>query len=255
MSGHGTRFEGRVALITGASRGIGFAIAERIVAEGGKVCITGRNSATLDEAAAQLGGQDTCLAAAGHADDPSHQVEAVGATVDAYGSIDVLVNNTGINPAFGPILQADRGAMRKTFEVNVLAGLAWIATAVQAGLGASGNGAVVNVASVAGLRSATGIGFYGATKAAVMHLTQQLATELAPLVRVNAVAPAVVRTRFATPLFEGREDDVLAQYPLGRLGVPEDIAAAVAYLASSDASWVTGQTLTLDGGLTQGGGI
>src|SRR5690606_25732747 len=116
-------------------------------------------------------------------------------------------------------------------------------------------GAVVNVASVAGLRPATGIGMYGASKAALIHLTQQLAVELAPAVRVNAVAPAVVKTRFATALYEGREAEVAAAYPLKRLGVPGDVAGAVAYLASDEAAWVTGQTIVVDGGMTCTGGV
>jgi NAD(P)-dependent dehydrogenase (short-subunit alcohol dehydrogenase family) len=249
------RFEGRVALITGASRGIGLAVARRIIDEGGKVAVTGRDEASLAEAAHGLGGPPVVVPVAGRADDPDHQEDAVRRVVDTYGRIDVLVNNTAVNPAWGSVLLTQRSAMRKMVEVNVIAGLDWIARAVDAGLGADGRGAVVNVASVAGLRSATDIGFYGATKAAVMHLTQQLATELAPRVRVNAVAPAVVRTRFAGPLIEGREADVVARYPLGRVGEPEDVAAAVAYLASGDASWTTGQVLVVDGGLTQGGGI
>src|SRR5690606_4274012 len=130
--------------------------------------------------------------------------------------------------------------------------LSWVRTASAVwSLGA----AVVNVASVAGLRPAAGIGAYGSSKAALIHLTQQLAAELAPHARVNAVAPAVVRTRFAGPLFEGREDEVAAGYPLRRLGMPEDVAAAVAFLASADAAWITGQVLTVDGGRTLNGGV
>ncbi|WP_256842570.1 SDR family oxidoreductase [Ornithinimicrobium cryptoxanthini] len=247
------RFEGRVALVTGASRGIGLAVARRIVQEGGRVCVTGRKQEGLDAAVAELGG-DTAMAVAGSADDPEHQDATVAAVLEQFGSLDVLVNNTGINPSYGPLAQADLGALRKILEVNVLAALAWTRKAVAAGLGAPG-GAVVNIASVAGLKPAAGIGFYGTSKAALIHLTQQLAAELAPDVRVNAVAPAVVRTRFAGALFEGREAEVAATYPLGRLGAPEDIGAAVAFLASDDASWITGQTLVVDGGLTLSGGI
>jgi 3-oxoacyl-[acyl-carrier protein] reductase len=108
---------------------------------------------------------------------------------------------------------------------------------------------------VAGLRPAQGIGAYGASKAALLHATQQLAVELAPDVRINAVAPAVVRTRFGGPLFEGKEADVASRYPLARLGEPADVAAAVAYLASDDAAWITGLVLTVDGGLTLTGGV
>jgi len=136
----------------------------------------------------------------------------------------------------------------------VLAALGWVQHVHKAWFAGHG-GAVVNVASVAGLRPATGIGMYGASKAALIHLTQQLAVELAPAVRVNAVAPAVVKTRFATALYEGREAEVAAAYPLKRLGVPGDVAGAVAYLASDEAAWVTGQTIVVDGGMTCTGGV
>jgi NAD(P)-dependent dehydrogenase (short-subunit alcohol dehydrogenase family) len=248
------RFTGQVALVTGASRGIGLAVAQRIVAEGGRVCLTARNQDGLRAAVDALGGPAHAIAVAGKADDESHQLSTVERIMAEYGRLDVLVNNTGINPAFGPLLDLDPGAARKILEVNVVAALSWVRVAHRAFFGGHG-GAVVNVASVAGLRPAAGLGFYGVSKAALIQLTAQLATELAPRVRVNAVAPAVVRTRFASALFEGREAEVSAGYPLGRLGVPEDVAAAVAYLASADAAWVTGQTLVLDGGRTLVGGV
>lgn len=249
----GRRLEERVALVTGASRGIGLAVARRIVQEGGRVCLTGRQQEGLDAAVAELG-PDVAMAVAGSADDPDHQDASLAAVLERFGRLDVLVNNTGVNPSYGPLAEAELGALRKILEVNVLAALVWTRKACAAGLTREG-GAVVNVASVAGIRPAAGIGFYGTSKAALMHLTQQLAVELAPGVRVNAVAPAVVRTRFAGALFEGREAEVVEGYPLGRLGEPEDVAAAVAFLASDDASWITGQTLVIDGGLTLHGGI
>jgi NAD(P)-dependent dehydrogenase (short-subunit alcohol dehydrogenase family) len=133
-------------------------------------------------------------------------------------------------------------------EVNVLSALSWSRAALAAGLGRTSAGAIVNVASVAGLHAAPMIGYYGVSKAALINLTVQLAAELAPRVRVNAVAPAVVMTRFAEALYAGDEAAAAAGYPLGRLGEPEDVGAAVAFLASADASWITGQTIVLDGG-------
>ncbi len=250
----GRRLEGRTALVTGASRGIGLGIAERIVAEGGRVVLTARNEEALAEAVAHLGGPEHALAVAGRADDAGHRAAAVAAAVDTFGSLDLLVNNAGINPAYGPLMDLDLDAARKILEVNVTATLGWTQAAHAAWMGEHG-GSVVNVASVAGTKPAPGIAMYGTSKAALIHLTAELAVELGPGVRVNAVAPAVVKTRFAKALYEGREEQVAAQYPLKRLGVPEDIGSVVAFLLSDDAGWLTGQTLVVDGGVTLTGGV
>jgi NAD(P)-dependent dehydrogenase (short-subunit alcohol dehydrogenase family) len=244
------RFEGQVALITGASRGIGLAIATRLVAEGARVCITARGADALAAAVEELGGSDHAICVAGKADDLPHQQAALDAVLEAYGRLDVLINNAGVNPAYGTLMSLDPGAARKILEVNLLGTLAWVRLAIERGLGADGPASIVNVASITGLHPSPGIAFYGVSKAAIIGLTAQLAAELAPGIRVNAVAPAVVKTKFAAALYEGREEDVVTGYPLGRLGAPEDVAAAVAYLASVDASWVTGQTIVIDGGLT-----
>lgn len=244
----GQRFAGQVALITGASRGIGLATAHRLVAEGARVCITARKPDALAAAAAELGGPESAIWAAGGGDDAEHRQAAVQATLDAFGRLDVLVNNTGINPVFGPLLEIEDSAARKIFELNVLSALGWTRLAHQAWLGEHG-GAIVNIASIAGLGVSPGIAFYGMTKAALINMTQQLAVELAPTIRVNAVAPAVVKTRFAEALYAADEAAAADRYLLKRLGEPADVAAAVAYLASHDANWTTGQTLVLDGGL------
>jgi NAD(P)-dependent dehydrogenase (short-subunit alcohol dehydrogenase family) len=238
----------QVAIVTGASRGIGFAIAQRFVAEGYKVCITGRKPEALDQAAKDLGGPEVAIAVAGKGDDPDHRAEVVDTVLGRFGPVTTLVNNIGINPVFGPLGEIDLNAARKIFEVNVLGTLGWVQEALRGGL--SEGGSIVNISSVSGLKPSPGIGFYAITKAALIHLTEELAVELAPKVRVNAVAPAVVKTRFASALFEGREDDVVAGYPLARLGVPEDVAGAVNFLCSADAGWITGQTIVLDGGVT-----
>lgn len=234
--------------MTGASRGIGLAVAKRLVDEGARVVITARKPEGLAAALEELGGAPHAVSVAGAADDAEHQDEAVQTALSEFGGLDVLINNTGINPAYGPIIDIDESAARKIMEVNVLAALSWTRRAVAAGLGRQRPGAVVNMASVAGLAPAPGIGYYGVSKSALIGLTVQLAAELAPHVRVNAIAPAVVKTRFAAALYERDEPAAAAAYPLGRLGVPEDIGAAAAFLASADASWITGQTLVVDGG-------
>ena len=245
----------RVAIVTGASRGIGLGVAAELVRQGARVCITARSPEPLAEAVAELGGPDAAIAVPGKADDPDHQAEAVERTIEAFGRLDMLVNNTGINPVYGPVIDIDPLAAAKILAVNVLAPLAWTRRARDAWMGEHG-GSVVNVASVAGLlRGSQGIGMYGVSKAALIRLTVELAVELGPGIRVNAVAPAVVKTKFATALYEGREEQVSAAYPLKRLGVPADIAGAVAFLLSDQASWVTGQVLVLDGGVTLTGGV
>ncbi|MGI8718134.1 MAG: SDR family oxidoreductase [Lapillicoccus sp.] len=248
------RLAGRVALVTGASRGIGLGIAHRLVADGARVCLTARRQEALDEAVSALGGPEHAIAMAGRADDPGHRRDAVDRTVDAFDRLDLLVNNTGINPVYGPLMGLDLDAARKIVEVNCIAALAWVQQAHAAWMGEHG-GAIVNVASVAGLRPSPGLAMYGASKAMLGHLTAELAIELAPGIRVNAVAPAVVKTAFASALYEGREEQVAATYPLRRLGVPEDVAGVVAFLLSDDAAWMTGQVLVVDGGVLLTGGV
>jgi len=244
----------RVAIVTGASRGIGLGIAAELVRQGARVCVTARGREALDAAVAELGGPDVAIAVPGKSDDAGHQAEAVARTIEAFGSLDMLVNNTGVNPVYGPVADVDPVSAAKILAVNVLAPLAWTRQARDAWMGEHG-GSVVNVSSVAGLRPSPGIGMYGVSKAALIRLTAELAVELSPRIRVNAVAPAIVKTKFATVLYEGREEQVAAAYPLRRLGVPEDIAGVVAFLLSDQASWITGQTLVLDGGVTLTGGV
>ena len=240
--------QGKVAVVTGASRGIGLAIAQALVARGDRVTITGRNAEPLAEAAAELG-EDRAYAVAGKAHDPDHVAETIKATMRRYGRIDFLVNNVGTNPVFGPVIDLPADTVRKILDINVVSAFVWTQAVHGAWMSEHG-GAVVNISSVASLRPAPGLGIYGMSKAALSYLTQQLALELAPSVRVNAVAPAVVKTKFAAALYEGREEQVAQAYPLGRLGVPADVAPTVAFLLSDDASWITGQTVVLDGGST-----
>jgi 3-oxoacyl-[acyl-carrier protein] reductase len=244
--------QGKTAVVTGASRGIGLAIAERLVAEGARVVLTARKKDELDHASARLGGPGVVIGVAGKADDPGHQEETVRLAAEHFGSLDFLVNNAGVNPRFGPMIELEEQAARKVLEVNCLAPLAWTRQAHQTWMRDNG-GAIVNISSHAGVRPAPGVGFYGASKAMLVAMTELLALELAPDIRVNAVAPAVVKTRFSAALYDGREEEAAAPYPLKRLGEPEDIGSAVAFLLSDDAAWITGHLLVVDGGVTLGG--
>jgi NAD(P)-dependent dehydrogenase (short-subunit alcohol dehydrogenase family) len=248
-----TEESARAAIVTGASRGIGLAVAQALVDRGDRVCITGRNAETLAEAAESLGMQ-RAIFVAGKAHDAAHQEEAVGRTLDAFGRVDYLVNNVGTNPVFGPMLDLDADVVRKILDINLVSAFEWTQRVYRAWMERNG-GSVVNISSVAALRPAPGLGAYGVSKAALVYLTQQLAFELAPSVRVNAVAPAVVKTKFARALYEGREEEVIRSYPAGRLGLPHDVGNAVAFLLSDQATWITGHTIVLDGGTTLIGGV
>jgi NAD(P)-dependent dehydrogenase (short-subunit alcohol dehydrogenase family) len=245
-------FDGKVALVTGGSRGIGLGIAAELLAHGACVCITGRKQPDLDAAVSELDAGGRVLAVAGSTDDGEHRADAVRRTVEAYGGIHLLVNNAATNPQYGPLVEADLDAVRKVMEVNVVAPIGWVQEACRGGLREHG-GAILNIASIGGLRAGAMIGAYNASKAALIHLTRQLAVELGPEVRVNAIAPAVVKTRFARALYEDREEEVAATYPLRRLGTPADTAGIARFLLSDEASWITGETVVVDGGVSLSG--
>ena len=244
---------GKVAVVTGASRGIGYGVAEALVARGDRVVITGRNEDALKEAVDRLGAERV-IGVAGKAHDLDHQTEVVERTMEAFGRVDHLINNAGTNPVFGPIADLDLNVARKVFETNVISALGFAQKTWHAWQKDNG-GAIVNIASVAGIAPSPFIAAYGVSKAALINLTQQLAHEFAPKVRVNAIAPAVVKTQFAKALYEGREAEAAAAYPLARLGVPSDIGGAAAFLTSEQSDWVTGQTLVVDGGIFLNAGV
>jgi NAD(P)-dependent dehydrogenase (short-subunit alcohol dehydrogenase family) len=243
---------GRTAIVTGASRGIGLAIARQLADAGANVVITSRKQESADAAAAQIG--EKALGVGAHAVEEDAAKRCVDLTLDHFGGIDILVNNAGTNPAYGPLIEQDHARFAKTFDVNLWAPLLWTSLAVKTWM-ANHGGVVVNTASIGGMHQSPYMGMYNATKAALIHVTKQLALELSPRVRVNAICPGVVRTRLAEALWKDHEQALSASTALGRIGEPADVASAVAFLVSDEASWITGETLVLDGGQLLGNAL
>ncbi len=242
---------GKVALVTGASRGIGSAIANVLAQFGAQVVLSSRKQADLDAEAerinARFPGRATAVAA--HAGREEDLARLVGATMERHGRIDILVNNAGTNPYMGPLMDAELSAWDKTFEVNVRGILILTQLAYRAWMAEHG-GSVVNIASTGGLRPGLGLGVYRVSKAAVVFMTRQLAREIGDTVRVNAVAPGLIKTRFAEALWANEEilQRILAPNPMGRIGTVDEVANAVLFLASDAASYVNGEVMVVDGG-------
>jgi NAD(P)-dependent dehydrogenase (short-subunit alcohol dehydrogenase family) len=246
------RVDGKVALVTGASRGIGEAIVRDLLDSGARgVVLTSRKPDNLAEVVADLPDERVAVVA-GNVTDDDHATEAVAAAVERFGSCDVLVNNAGTNPVAGLITEVEMGAIDKTWAVNLRAPLVFARAAWAAWMKDNG-GAIVNIGSVGGLQPSPALGAYNVSKAAVHYLTRQLAHELAPGVRVNAIAAAVVKTKLSSLLWEWNPDAVAKAHPLQRLGEPEDVARAVTFLCSDAASWISGVVLPVDGGLSGAG--
>jgi NAD(P)-dependent dehydrogenase (short-subunit alcohol dehydrogenase family) len=239
------RLDEKVALVTGASRGIGEAIARTFAAAGASVMLSSRKREALDEVAADIDGDVDVFAA--NAGEPEQAEACVAATVERFGSVDILVNNAATNPYFGPALGVDLPRYDKTMQVNLRGPLVWTQAAWAASMKERG-GVVLNMASLGGLVTEPLLGIYNVTKAGLIHLTRTLALDMAPGVRVNALAPGVVKTDFARALWEPGGDMLAASLPLGRIGLPDDIANAALFLCSDRSSWITGQVLVIDGG-------
>lgn len=240
------RIDGKRALVTGGSRGIGKAIATAFAQAGADVMIVSRKADALEQAAAEIG--HGCQWHAAHTGDPDAAAAAVDATIERLGGVDILVNNAATNPYAGPMIDVDLARWEKTLQVNLTAPLLWTQLCWQRHMQQHG-GVVINISSVGGLTTNAVLGVYDLTKSALIHMTEQLGAELGPKVRVNAICPGLIKTDFARMLWEGERGDEVAQaYPLKRLGEPEDVAAAALFLASDAGSWITGQRLVLDGG-------
>ena len=247
--------QGRVAIVSGASRGIGKAIAAELAAAGAKVVLSSRRQAALDAAAEEIraaGG--AALGIAAHNGDKAALQRLVEQTVERFGRLDILVNNAATNPHFGTILEAEDSYWQKTIAVNLMGNL-WLSQAAVKVMRASGGGKIINVSSVVGLNPGQFQGIYSITKAAVISLTKTLAMELgADGIQVNAIAPGLVQTKFAQALWGNPElrQQVITATPLGRIGQPDDIAGLALFLAAPASDFITGAVFIADGGLTLG---
>ncbi|MCB9557013.1 MAG: glucose 1-dehydrogenase [Deltaproteobacteria bacterium] len=244
--------ENKTAIVSGASRGIGAAIAQGLAAHGANVVLASRKLDGLKQveaAISQAGG--TALAHACHMGKADEIDGLVAAAYERFGAVDIVVNNAATNPFFGPLMQADWGVWDKTFEVNLKGPFALSRAVAKRLIDQKKPGSIINLASIAGGRAAPMQGIYGMTKAAILSMTQTMAVELGGAqIRVNALAPGLVETRFSAGLIANAEIKkmVLDRTALGRLGQPEDVVGACVFLASDASAYITGQTITIDGG-------
>ncbi len=244
------RLDGKVALVTGASRGIGLAMAQRFAEAGARVMLSSRSEENLTAALATLSAYgDRVAICAAHVGRSADADRLVTTTLERFGALDILVNNAATNPYFGPLVDIDDARMVKTYEINQASVLTHVRSAWHQYMKDHG-GVILNIASVGGLGPEPGIGWYNVTKAAVIHLTRQLSYELAPTVRVNAIAPGLVKTELARGLWEEHGESIARHIPLRRLGEPDDIATVALSLVSDATGWLTGQTIVVDGGTT-----
>lgn len=241
------RLDGKVALVTGASKGIGKAIAKAYADAGASVMLSSRKADQLEAAVAEIGGDTAYFAA--NAGDLAAAEACVAATIERFGGLDILVNNAATNPYNGPTLGVDEGRYDKTMQVNLKGPVFWTQVANRLAFeGSDGGKVVLNIASVGGLRAEATLGVYNLTKAALIHFTRHLAAELGPTVRAVGIAPGLVKTDFAKWLVDNFGESLERSLPMRRLGEPEDIANLALFLVSDKASWITGETYVIDGG-------
>jgi NAD(P)-dependent dehydrogenase (short-subunit alcohol dehydrogenase family) len=244
--------QGKVALITGASRGIGRAIGLRLAKAGAAVVVSSRKIENVQSVASEIkaaGGKG--LAVQAHVGRPDDVTTLMAQAMDTFGRIDVVVNNAATNPHFGPVLTADEGQWDKIIDTNVK-GVFRVCKAVVPHMEGQGGGKIINMTSVAGLRPSPGMGVYSVSKAAIIALTQVLAVELGHAnIQVNAIAPGVIKTKFSQLLWQTPQiaDPILSNLPLGRFGEPEDVVGLALYLASPASDYVTGAVFVVDGGM------
>ncbi|MEZ5411781.1 MAG: SDR family oxidoreductase [Acidimicrobiales bacterium] len=239
------RLDGKVALVTGGSAGIGLGIAKAFADAGASVMITSRKADKCEQAVAEIGGDVDWRIS--HVGDPEQGERCIEDTIERFGAVDILVNNAATNPHAGLVIDCELSKLDKTYEVNLRGPLAWTQIAWNRWMKEHG-GCVINTVSVGAFKTSRELGVYGMFKAAFVYLTQQLAAELGPQVRVNAIAPSVIKTDFARILWEGERGSAVADtYPMRRLGEPADIGECALWLAAG-ASWLTGHTIILDGG-------
>ncbi len=245
----------KTAIVTGASRGIGLAIAKGLHAAGAQVVISSRKQEALEAAAREISPtMERVLACAAHSGSTEEVQTLVMQTIKHFGGVDILVNNAATNPHFGPVLTADESHWDKILDVNVKGYFRMIKACVDR-MRARGGGKVINIASINGLQAQAGLGIYSVSKAAVIMLTQVLALELAAdNIQVNAIAPGLIQTRFSQVLWDtpAIHDIVLPRIPAGRIGQPQDIVGIALYLASAASDFTTGAVFVVDGGQLAG---
>ena len=246
---------GKVAVVTGSSRGIGRAIVERMAEAGAKVVVSSRNLEPCEEVAAEINkkyGDKRAIAVAANISSKEHLANLVDKTMQAFGRIDVLVCNAASNPHYGPMQSLPDEKFRKILENNVIANH-WLIWMVAPQMIERKEGSIIIVSSIGGLKGNAIIGAYNISKAADFQLARNLAVELGPHnVRINCIAPGLIRTDFARALWEDPENlkHSTARTPLGRIGEPDEIAGAAIFLASQAGTFMTGQMVVVDGGAT-----